>query len=127
MGWNDWWQKPVLGVSGAIIAPFFALGAGINELTGGASSTYNVWTAANNSSGTTYSPTTQALSGYTGADPSQPIPPGGGTWGLPILNPATPAVIGNAVDVTLKEVGLPDLKTLALVAVGVGAVVLASK
>lgn len=112
-----WWEKPVLAVTGTIIEPFFALGAGLNQLTGGSSPTYNVWSAAKDSSGTTYSPVTQALSGYQGTTP------GGGDWSLPILNPATVHVVHDVV----KEVTGFDPKTLILIAAGLGAAVLASK
>ena len=69
--------------------PMFALGAAINNSTGGASSSYNAWNAAkpNGSAGTAYSDTTQWLSGY-----SSPTP-GAGHWRLPVFNDKLPEAL----------------------------------
>lgn len=101
--------------------PLFALGAGINELTGGDSPTYNAWTAAQpgGSAGTTYSDVTQALSGYQGAGP------GTGEWGVPILNPATPRVVGDALAAVTEGVLGVDPKTILILAAVIAAATLA--
>lgn len=128
MAWYDFnrdndfdWEDPVLGVSGAIISPFFALGAGVNELTGGESPTYNVWSAARDSTGTVYSDTTQALSGYQGSTP------GSGEWNIPVLNPATARVAGDIVDTVLEETIGFDLNKLFKTALVLGAAFLFSR
>lgn len=90
--------------------PLFALGAGVNELTGGDSPTYNAWAAAQDSSGTIYSPTTQALSGYQGDTPSS------GEWNLPLLNPQTPRVVGDILHSVSEGVLGFDVRTLLPVA-----------
>lgn len=100
--------------TGIIIAPAFALGAAINDATGGDSPTYNVFRAARDSSGTSYSNTTQWLSGYSSSTP------GAGKWRAPIVNDK----LVDVADDALEGLGLPDLKTLALIAAAVGAVVL---
>lgn len=130
----------VLGVTGGVIAPFYALGGGINALTGGTTPTYNVFDAAGvdlpapikplagpagwteredyTPPPATYSPVTQALSGYQGDTP------GSGTWGLPIFNPSTPRVVGDILDATTKGLLGLDLKTVALIAGGIAALAL---
>ena len=93
--------------------PLFALGAAINEATGGESATYNAWTAAQpgGSAGTTYSDTTQWLSGY-----SSPTP-GGGDWRLPVLNDKLPDAVADLTGI--------DLNKLLIAAALVGVAVLA--
>lgn len=104
------------GLAVAPLTPLYAIGAGLNELTGGESTTWSPVAAVQaGSQGTTYSPTIQALSGY-----SSPTP-GAGDWSVPVLNPQTPQLVGSwarsVVDNTLEGAGLPDLKQLGLGAI----------
>jgi hypothetical protein len=84
-------------------APLFALGAAINQASGGKTTTYSVWKAAapGGSAGTTYSSLTQSLSGYQGATP------GSGEWRAPLLNPETPKFIGTTAAKVLRDVAAP--------------------
>lgn len=103
----------VLGGTGAIISPFYALGAGINELTGGESPTYNVWAAPYvNPAEVEYSTFTQAASGYRGVNPNA------GEWMLPVLNPALPRLAGEVGRSILEEALGGDWWKFALAAAG---------
>lgn len=110
----------------APLTPLYALGGGLNVLSGG---TTTAWTPGaaivGGVQGTTYSTLTQAASGYFGPDPSQPIPPGGGSWGVPVLNPALPAFVGQVVGGVVEGIsdglGLPPW---LLPAAGIGGLLL---
>lgn len=100
----------------------YALGGGINELTGGHTATYWAPAAARGAArGTTYSNTTQALSGYQGSTP------GAGDWGLPIVNRATFRVAGDVLKAATEDVLGIDLKTLLLAGGVLAAVALAPR
>lgn len=122
-----------VGVKNVALTPAavpFAVGARVNQLTGGKTTTYNVWKAASGKApAPTYSLATQALSGYQGATP------GAGTWAVPVANRATTKGAGEVVKTVIEDVAKPaadaasdalfgvDLKTLAWVAAGTGAAV----
>lgn len=128
MGFWDYVPHTWTGLAVAPLTPLYALGAGINELTGGSSTTWSPVAAVQGGvQGTTYSPTTQALSGYTDPTPNDPLVPGGGSWGIPLINPATPRVVGGIVESTLEGLGLPKLSTLAIAAAAIGVVLLSKK
>lgn len=112
--WNPAsWDWGTVGKTIAVtpLAVPYALGATLNQLTGGHTETWSVWSAINGAGGKNrFSNVTQATSGYD--DPSGV--PGEGRWGLPFLNPATPRVAADAVNATLKGFGLPNLTTILL-------------
>ncbi|MFA5944611.1 MAG: hypothetical protein WC876_09115 [Candidatus Thermoplasmatota archaeon] len=86
----------------APVAVPFALGAGVNQLTGGKTTTYNVWKAASGKApAPTYSVVTQAASGYQGATP------GAGSWALPVVNRSTTKGAGQLVKVAIQDVVAP--------------------
>ena len=67
----------------APVAGLYVLGAGINDLTGGDVATYNPFRANDpgGNVGTTYSRTTQWISGN-----NQDVPGGEGGWNIPLIN-----------------------------------------
>jgi hypothetical protein len=113
----SWWDKYVKlqATYNPTVWGLYALGGGINTLTGGDTATYWAPAAVKDSTGTTYSNVTQALSGYQGDTP------GSGSWGLPIVNPATAQVAWDVVNRALEPVAL-DAKKLLLIAGVVAAV-----
>lgn len=117
----SFWESLSRGARNVALAPFaglYALGGAINTATGGQTDTYSIWSAFNNgTSGQTYSPTTQALSGYTGTAPGEPVKPNAGAWGLPVVNPAAPYVVQDVADAALAPVGL-DLRKALFIAGG---------
>jgi|ERR1041385_4281441 hypothetical protein len=120
------------------LAPFYALGAGLNQLTGGKTTTYNIYKAASGKApAPTFSLATQALSGYSSATPKQ------GQYGIPLVNRGTTKLVGKVAATTIHDVVAPaadaaakglfgvSLKTVAWTAagavVGLGGVYVATR
>lgn len=78
----------------------YATGGAINAATGGKTTTFDAYAALTKGAakGTTYSPVTQAASGYQG------VTPGGGTWSFPVANKATVTVAAQTVKVAASVV-----------------------
>lgn len=93
------------GLAVSPLTPLYAIGAGINELSGGKSTTWSPVAAVQGGvQGTTYSPSIQTLSGYQGpAPPSTGAPPG--EWRLPVLNPSGAQQLGDGIQWTAQQVG----------------------
>lgn len=117
-------QTVARDVAVAPVAGLFAVGAAANQLSGGKTTTYNVFRAINGRvNPPTFSVLTQSASGYQGATPKA------GKWAAPVLNPATPKAAAQAIKGTTRVardltnaaadgLGLPHLGTIVLLAAG---------
>lgn len=104
------------------IGGLYTIGASINNLTGGHGDILlGEQLLVDHARGTTYSHTTQALSGYQGATS------GAGNWGIPVLNPATFKVGGDIINAGTKGLFGIDAKTALLTAGGLAVLYVLSK
>lgn len=123
---GDWWNpgtwdwggigRQAEGIAANTFAVPYAIGAGINALTGGKTTAWTPYQAFTNpalTSQTTYSDTTRSLSGYQGHTPTD-----NGSWSLPIVNPATVQVVHDVTNAVTKDLLGLDLNTLLLIAGG---------
>lgn len=116
----------------------YALGGAVNELTGGKTKTYSLAKALKGQgSQNRFSKTTQATSGYTA-----PVPRAG-DYRLPVVNRATPQLVGQVAGTVVHDVAAPvadaasksllgvSLRTLGWVAggsaLGLGALAVATR
>lgn len=119
MSFWDYVPHTLKGWAVAPLTGLYALGAGLNELTGGNSTTWSPVAAVQGSKkiyadSVTFSGFTQGASGYQGTTP------GSGSWQLPIVNETTTRYIINSVEDAAKPV---VFSPLVIAAAAIAAVV----